>query len=291
MLYYAIRSGDRNRYSIESDEAETFSMKIPFACPSCNATGSADAAFIGRQVRCKHCGERFAIPDPDDPNADVYALEGAAEEPAQDDATGQAQSTFFVPSRSDGTPGATRRPGRSDPRRADADSRRKEKPAFPWLTLLAWSAIVLVVALALIALLVPQGTLIAGCVLMGIGSVMILVGFSAGAYGAFCEDFIYGCPLSRDPALHCVLHGHPLGRPLGLAYLFDGGCGLDPHRNRGRPLGRSGCRGMRYAHGKPESPGSGLSGSVSSMRLSHTVRMPLRIMYASRCRCSAVSRA
>ncbi len=58
--------------------------------------------------------------------------------------------------------------------------------------MLAWSAIVLVVVLALIALLLPQGTLIAGCVLMGIGSVMILVGFSAGAYGAFCEDFIYG---------------------------------------------------------------------------------------------------
>ena len=193
VLYYAIRSGDRNRYSIESHEAETFSMKIPFACPSCNATGSADAAFIGRQVRCKHCGERFAIRDPDDPNADVYALEGAAEEPAQDDAMGLDQSTFFTPSRSDGKSGGDKaaRKKRSStgltPTRA-----RKEKPAFPWLTLLAWSAIVLVVVLALIALLLPQGTLIAGCVLMGIGSVLILVGFSAGAYGAFCEDFLYG---------------------------------------------------------------------------------------------------
>ena len=116
VLYYAIRSGDRNRYSIESHEAETFSMKIPFACPSCNAAGSADAAFIGRQVRCKHCGERFAIPDPDDPDADVYAIEGAAEEPAQDDSASQDQSTFFVPSRSTARRAATRRPGRSDPR-------------------------------------------------------------------------------------------------------------------------------------------------------------------------------
>src|SRR5207248_11675080 len=69
---------------------------------------------------------------------------------------------------------------------------RKEKPTFPWLTLLAWSAIILVIVLTAIALLVPQGTLIAGCVLMGIGSVLILVGYSAGAYGAFCEDFLYG---------------------------------------------------------------------------------------------------
>jgi hypothetical protein len=168
-------------------------MKIPFACPSCNATGSADAAFIGRQVRCKHCGARFTIPDPDDPDADVYALEGASDAPAQDDSASEAQSTFFVPSRSDSTPGGDRaaRKKRSStgltPTRA-----RKEKPAFPWFALLTWSAIVLVVALGLIGLLVPQGTLIAGCVLMVIGSVLILIGYSAGAYGAFREDFLYG---------------------------------------------------------------------------------------------------
>jgi hypothetical protein len=168
-------------------------MKIPFACPSCNATGSADAAFIGRQVRCKHCGTRFAIPDPDDPEANIYALEGAADEPAQDDATSLTQSTFFTPSRSGGTSeGETAaRKKRSStgltPRRA-----RKEKPAFPWLTWLVWSAIILVVVLVLIVSLAPQGTLIAGCVLMAIGSVLILVGYSAGAYGAFCEDFLYG---------------------------------------------------------------------------------------------------
>jgi hypothetical protein len=166
-------------------------MKIPFACPSCNATGSADAAFIGRQVRCKHCGTRFAIPDPDDPDADVYALEGASDAPAQDDSASEAQSTFFVPSRGDGTPGDKTRKKRSEtgltPKRT-----RKERPTFPWLTLLAWSAIVFVIVLALIVLLAPQGTLIAGCVLMGIGSVLLLAGYGAGAYGAFCEDFLYG---------------------------------------------------------------------------------------------------
>jgi hypothetical protein len=188
-----MRSSDCNPYSIESHAAETLSMRIPFACPSCNATGSADAAFIGTQVRCKHCGARFAIPDPDDPEANIYALEGAADEPAQDDATSLGKSTFFVPSRSDSTTGggqAARKKRSSTgltPTRA-----RKEKPAFPWLTALIWTAIVLVVVLVLIALLAPQGTLIAGSVLMVLGSVLILVGYSAGAYGAFCEDFLYG---------------------------------------------------------------------------------------------------
>jgi hypothetical protein len=192
LLYNAIRSCGRNWYSIESDEAETLSMKIPFACPSCNATGSADAAFIGRQVRCKHCGARFTIPDPDDPDADVYALEGAADEPAQEDATGLAQSTFFVPSRGDGTSGGDKAARKKRSAGLTPTRARKEKPAFPWFTWLVWSVIVLVVVLVLIAMLVPQGTLIAGCVLMAIGGVLILVGYSAGAYGAFCEDFIYG---------------------------------------------------------------------------------------------------
>jgi hypothetical protein len=51
---------------------------------------------------------------------------------------------------------------------------------------------VVAVALITVAVLAPQGTLIAGIVLLGLGSVMVLVGYFAGAYGAFCEDFIYG---------------------------------------------------------------------------------------------------
>jgi hypothetical protein len=33
---------------------------------------------------------------------------------------------------------------------------------------------------------------IAGSSLTILGMVMVLVGFAAGAYGAFCEDFLYG---------------------------------------------------------------------------------------------------
>jgi hypothetical protein len=34
--------------------------------------------------------------------------------------------------------------------------------------------------------------LIAACTVMGLGSVMILVGYGVGAYGAFREDSLYG---------------------------------------------------------------------------------------------------
>jgi hypothetical protein len=168
-------------------------MKIPFACPSCNASGSADAAYVGTQVRCKHCGARFAIPNPDDPEEDVYALEGATNEPAADAATSPDQSVFFVPSRVDNTATGARAakkkreaPGLT-PTRA-----RKHSPAFPWQTWLIRSGIALVVLLAVIAMLAPQGTLIAGCILIVLGCALVLVGYGAGAYGAFCEDFLYG---------------------------------------------------------------------------------------------------
>ena len=55
-------------------------MKVSFACPSCNAAGSVDAVHIGKQVRCKHCGAHFAIPDPEASQPDVYALEESSAE-------------------------------------------------------------------------------------------------------------------------------------------------------------------------------------------------------------------
>ena len=138
LLYYAIRSCGRNWYSIECMRREAFSMKIPFACPSCNATGSPSGRRVQWQAGpLQALRRRLRDPDADDPEADVYALKGRLTNQAQEDATGLGQSTFFIPSRCDGNQAATRRPGRSDPRGADADSRlAKEKPAFPWL--LCW---------------------------------------------------------------------------------------------------------------------------------------------------------
>ncbi len=46
--------------------------------------------------------------------------------------------------------------------------------------------------LAAIAVIAPRGTLIAGSVMTVLGIAMVIVGYGAGAYGAFCEDSLYG---------------------------------------------------------------------------------------------------
>jgi hypothetical protein len=48
------------------------------------------------------------------------------------------------------------------------------------------------VVLVLIALIAPQGTWFVACVLLALGSLMVIAGYSAGAYGAFHEDLLYG---------------------------------------------------------------------------------------------------
>ena len=50
-------------------------MKIAFACPSCAAAGSVDAAAAGKSARCKHCGHRFTIPGPGAAEPEVFALD------------------------------------------------------------------------------------------------------------------------------------------------------------------------------------------------------------------------
>jgi hypothetical protein len=168
-------------------------MRIPFACPSCNATGSADAVHIGKQVRCKHCGARFTIPNPDEPGADVYALEEQAEEPARGSFMSSPEGALFVPSRVDDTTAGDRPRQKKRVASGLTPMRvRQSQSAVLWQTRLIRCSVALVVLLVSIALLAPQGTLIAGCVLIILGSILLLVGYSAGAYGAFREDFLYG---------------------------------------------------------------------------------------------------
>jgi hypothetical protein len=52
--------------------------------------------------------------------------------------------------------------------------------------------IVAVLAFAAIVLFAPHGRLIVGGTKVGLGSVMVLVGYGAGAYGAFREDLLDG---------------------------------------------------------------------------------------------------
>ena len=49
-----------------------------------------------------------------------------------------------------------------------------------------------VVGSAAIAWFAPGGMTIVGSLLMALGSAMVLLGYAVGAYGAFCEEFLYG---------------------------------------------------------------------------------------------------
>jgi hypothetical protein len=168
-------------------------MDVSFACPSCNAAGSVDAIYIGKQVRCKHCGAHFAIPNPEASGPDVYALEEPAGQSASSIPSSPAQDAVFVPSRADATSTADR-PRRSERSVSGPTSRsvRNRKSDFPWQTWLVRSVVALLLILIAIALLAPNGTWLAGCILMGIGGILVPVGYFAGAYGAFCEDVLYG---------------------------------------------------------------------------------------------------
>jgi hypothetical protein len=166
-------------------------MKIPFACPSCSAAGSVDAAAAGKSARCKHCGHRFTIPNPSPVAAEADVL------PLAEPAGGYAVMdpvpvSTFVPSRGDApTSEPPRRPKRSASRSTTrTGGKRASRSA--WLTRLAWLAGTLAVTIAAIALLAPNGLLIAACAVIILGCALILVGYGVGAYGAFSEDFIYG---------------------------------------------------------------------------------------------------
>lgn len=163
-------------------------MRIRFACPSCGAAGTVDAASAGKSARCKQCGGRFTIPGPEQPRADVYPLD----EPDQDvsrtpEPAGEPSSTF-VASRGDEPP--SREPKRA--RKTSTRPKRKRRTERAWGKWLIRGAVAAVIALAATALIAPRGTLIVGCILIVIGCVLILAGYGAGAFGAFSEDFIYG---------------------------------------------------------------------------------------------------
>jgi hypothetical protein len=165
-------------------------MKVPFTCPSCGAAGSVNAAYAGKLVRCKHCGGRSAVPKPGEPEAEVYALD----EPAPETTGGMAETTaeesvFVSCGRDDRTTARRpRRPVRAAPR----PSTRKRDDDRAWRGWLIGCGAAVALALATVYLLAPQGPLIAGAVVIAIGSAMLMTGFLVGAYAAFGEDFLYG---------------------------------------------------------------------------------------------------
>jgi hypothetical protein len=163
-------------------------MRVSFSCPSCDAKGSADSVHVGRSIRCKRCGADFTIPRPVGEDPDVYALEETAG-PARWVPGDAEQGGVFVPSRAEERRSFDRpaRPGRD----ADRPRRRDEEPS-RWPSRLVRAGVGLAVLLVLVALLAPHGTWLAGCILLVLGGLMVLAGYTAGAYGAFQEDFLYG---------------------------------------------------------------------------------------------------
>jgi hypothetical protein len=167
-------------------------MKITFTCPGCAAPASVDASAAGSPARCKHCGHRFTIPKPGEPEPEVYALDERVEEAPPVRVISPPQESAYVRSR--GEEGiVTARPLRQRPAsRSTKRTAGRRRSRSPWRTWLIWAGIGTVVALAAILVFVPNGSLIAGCALMALGSAMVLAGFAVGAYAAFCEDFLYG---------------------------------------------------------------------------------------------------
>jgi hypothetical protein len=168
-------------------------MKISFTCPSCAAAGSVDASLAGKNARCKHCGYRFAIPVAGEMGAEGYALEEPGGEAVSEPAMSPDAGSTFVRRRG-GEPNAVGSLRNRKPATIESSRRcvRRRAPDVAWRAWLIRGTIGAVLASAAIAFFAPKGTLIVGCLLMTVGSVMVLLGYGVGAYGAFREDVLYG---------------------------------------------------------------------------------------------------
>jgi predicted Zn finger-like uncharacterized protein len=168
-------------------------MKNAFTCPGCGASGSVEDALIGKQVRCKQCNHRFAVPSPVEAEADGYSLVEPTRGNAGVVGTTKDTRVVFVPARGDQPPIAlsVRKPRRvisgSNPRRS-----RSQESGFAWKTWLIRVGVLAAIALLATALFAPHGVVLAASAMLILGMAMVLVGYGAGAYGAFSEDFLYG---------------------------------------------------------------------------------------------------
>ncbi|MHC5539414.1 zinc ribbon domain-containing protein [Singulisphaera rosea] len=170
-------------------------MKISFECPSCAASGSVDAVHAGKRVRCRHCKYQFAVPGPEGAEPLGYSLEEAPQSPAVALAPGLTEAPVFVPARGDEVTAAStpRRPRTKNRTNSKSRPDRGERRGFAWAKQRGIPVLITIgVVLLGTALFVPGGVLIAGYALLGLGTLMAIVGFGVGAFGAFSEDFIHG---------------------------------------------------------------------------------------------------
>lgn len=165
-------------------------MSITFACPSCGASGSVADSLVGRNVRCKHCTHRFAVPELGAADAEGYGLAEPPRRAAAAVPPGMTPTPVYIAARGAEMSAvhSPRKPGKARPR----PTKRRHEPGFAWTPRLTRGGAALAIFLLAIALIAPQGVVIAGSVLILAGMVMIWAGYAVGAYGAFSEDFLYG---------------------------------------------------------------------------------------------------
>ena len=169
-------------------------MSIAFTCPRCRKSYSVDASLAGRTGKCKACGRPMTIPHFFDDGDDTIATEGYdLTQPVVAAAEPEMQSVFVPAGINPEVPNRARRRRTASSPSGGRSRREEEKPFFqsPRRFLVA-IPLVLVGVLGLTALIVPNGTLIDAWVLMGLGGLMIFIGYFVGAWAAFHEDSLYG---------------------------------------------------------------------------------------------------
>lgn len=170
-------------------------MSIAFTCLHCGKLYRVDAALAGRSGRCKACGRPMTIPTYIDDGDDTIATEGYdLSEPLPIAAESEAPSVFVPAGLDADVPRRPRRRASTTPLRKERP--RRDEPDDPFHVRhrrgLIATPIVFFVGLGLTALLAPNGTLIAACILAGLGGLLILVGYGVGLWAAWREDSLYG---------------------------------------------------------------------------------------------------
>ena len=151
-----------------------------------------DATLVGKHLRCKHCKYRFTIPTPGEPDHEGYVLEEPNGEAVGFAATSPTPGSTFVPRRGEEPTTATPRKIKRTSLGSTTRPARRLESDFAWRVWLIRGMIGCRTRLRSHALFAPRGTLIVGCLFLILGSMMVLVGYGVGAYGAFHEDILYG---------------------------------------------------------------------------------------------------
>lgn len=183
-------------------------MKISVTCGGCGKSYAVDPANAGRRGRCARCGEEFTVPSAAEPAELTPTFEPEPRAAADPEPEGYALGDLgSFPSAYVPAPGAEDRGPEARTVRPRVRKTKKAKASetfdIPWpkaprpgqfarfrrpLIGLGVTLAVLVV----LALIVPSLATAVGLVLAVAGVILLTVGFLAGAYTAFTEDFVHG---------------------------------------------------------------------------------------------------